>query len=294
MTTWYLQLVWRPSEYATHLLEVSQSLPARGVVLPALAFIGRHPLERRLSTLLDPAVIRTAPGLRAKSATMVAVIGVLLALTATRTLALAQTPGGQAPEPKSQAAKAESAEGLKRALSASDPDIRKAAALGIAATQDQDAAPQLRELSKSHDPATREAGLQGLAAMRVNDHAAYSAGLKDSDPGVRRAAAMGLATTRDAGSTTALIDVLSHDADPEVRTMSATALGAIGDAHAIPALIQATKDSNSSVRRFSVAALGFMGDRQGQAAVRAALNDSDPDVRAAAAISLAKFDGRTR
>jgi HEAT repeat protein len=92
----------------------------------------------------------------------------------------------------------------------------------------------------------------------------------------------------DASAVPALIQALK-DSEWFVRRYAAEALGQIGDASAVPALIQALKDSNEYVRRYAAEALGQIGDASAVAALIQALKDSEEYVRRYAALALGQI-----
>ncbi len=117
--------------------------------------------------------------------------------------------------------------------------------------------------------------------------------LKDSDAGVRHWAAMALAKYGAAAkpAVPALIAIL-NDPDPYVRVEAANALKSIDPVAAMPALINALKDSYGLVRALSAIALARYGPAAKPAvpALIALLNDADPGVRVEAASALKAID----
>ena len=79
-------------------------------------------------------------------------------------------------------------------------------------------------------------------------------------------------------------------APPEVRRLAVYALGEVGDASAVPALLEALKDSNEEVRRGAADALGEIGDASAAPALLEALKDSyDEEMLKHAAGALGKI-----
>jgi HEAT repeat protein len=89
------------------------------------------------------------------------------------------------------------------------------------------------------------------------------AALKDSDAGVRRAAADALGELDNRRAVPALIEAVK-DADPDVRRHAIDALGEIGDPRALDALTKALKDEDATIRRHAAAAIAEVsGDGSG-------------------------------
>jgi len=78
----------------------------------------------------------------------------------------------------------------------------------------------------------------------------------------------------------------------EIRTYILQALGKVGDESALPAILDAVKDSNSTIRRFAVSALADLGDTRAVDALIGALNDSETDIRVAATMALGRLGGK--
>ena len=112
---------------------------------------------------------------------------------------------------------------------------------------------------------SRAAALRSIGAFREDAAAAapeVAGSLKDSDPGVRIAAAWALSQMGPAGAkaVSGLIKSLA-DPDPLVRSMSAVALRSMGPkaVDAVPALIHALSDAEPTVRSPAADALGHIG-----------------------------------
>ena len=119
--------------------------------------------------------------------------------------------------------------------------------------------------------------------------AALIAALRDSDAGVRRAAAHSLGNIESARATEPLMAVL-RDPDAEVRKNAAWALGNIEDRRAVEGLIGALRDENAEVRNSAAWALGNIEDPRAADALAAALKDESAEVRKSAAWALGQLE----
>ena len=118
---------------------------------------------------------------------------------------------------------------------------------------------------------------------------ALIAALRDSDAGVRRAAAHSLGNIESTRATEALIAVL-RDSDAEVRQNAAWALGNIEDRRAVDGLIGALRDESHEVRNSAAWALGNLEDPRAADALTAALKDESAEVRKSAAWALGQLE----
>jgi HEAT repeat protein/beta-lactamase regulating signal transducer with metallopeptidase domain len=148
--------------------------------------------------------------------------------------------------------------------------------------------------------------------------------LKDSDAGVRRAAAQSLGNLHSRRAVTALIAVLD-DRDREVRSAAANALGNIEDSRAVGPLqllikdpsadvreqalgalsnlahedmptgpiVNALRDSKAAVRERAAQLLGRIGDHSAVGPLTAALHDLSADVRSQAIDALREIKDPT-
>ncbi len=101
----------------------------------------------------------------------------------------------------------------------------------------------------------------------------------------RRNAAWALGALDASEAVPALVEALK-DTDAGVREQVAWALGAIGDRRAVDGLIGALKDTAPGVRRQAAWALGAIGDSRSVAGLVACLKDTDAGVRKQAAWAL--------
>ena len=119
--------------------------------------------------------------------------------------------------------------------------------------------------------------------------AALIAALRDSDAGVRRAAAQSLGNIESPRAVDGLIGVL-RDSDVEVRRAAVWALGEIEDRRAVDALIPMLKDADPEVRKSAAWALGNIEDPRAADALAGALRDESVEVRKTAAWALGELE----
>ncbi len=112
--------------------------------------------------------------------------------------------------------------------------------------------------------------------------AALVGALKDSDPGVRAAAAHALGNLEDRGAANALAGVL-NDSDASVRRAATMALAEMEDRRAIPGLEKMLTDPDADVRQEAANHFDEFDLTEAPAGLLAALKDSDADVRHEAA-----------
>jgi HEAT repeat protein len=114
------------------------------------------------------------------------------------------------------------------------------------------------------------------------------------DPRVRRYLALALGRLGDRRAVPALLQAAKDSAangphaDPETQIYSVWALGAIGDPEAEPALAELARSEDPGVRKAAVHALGSLPGEHSRAALTGALADGVEDVRWNAAVALAR------
>ena len=106
--------------------------------------------------------------------------------------------------------------------------------------------------------------------------------LKDSDAGVRAAAAHALGNLEHKGAATPLAEAM-RDADPQVRQAATFALAELEDARAVPGLERLLTDADADVRQEAASKLGEFDLTEAPQALLAALKDPNADVRHQAA-----------
>jgi len=148
-------------------------------------------------------------------------------------------------------------DGLAKALTDPEKEIRVAAAKGLGMLHYGMAVPQLCAALKDHAPVVRRAAADALGLI---------GGERPVDP---------------------LIDLL-HDIAPEVRQSATDALRKIGPP-AVRALCKSLTSDNAPVRLSAVQILAQIGDSRVVKPLCNLLNDPDANVRQAAAKALVKF-----
>lgn len=164
---------------------------------------------------------------------------------------------------------------------------------------------------------------QSSDSSRAARVAALVAALKDSDPGVRAAAAQALGRLEDKSAGNALAALL-NDPSPEVQEQAIMSLAELEDPRAVPgleklltspdtdvreqaanrlgdvdltvapaSLINALKDPNADVREAALHSLGSIEDQKAVPAIIPMLNDPDRDVQEAAVDALQSIGGPT-
>ena len=111
--------------------------------------------------------------------------------------------------------------------------------------------------------------------------------LKDSDPGVRKAAVESLGRIGDVRAIEPLSGLLG-DSNVEVRQTAVEALGNLDDPKVVPALTKAAGDANPAVRREAAEALLGIDDESATTPLVKLLSDSDPKVRVTALEGLSR------
>ena len=130
---------------------------------------------------------------------------------------------------------------------------------------------------------------QASDSTRAARVAALTAALKDSDPGVRAAAAQALGRLDDKSAGNALAELL-RDPDPEVQQQAIMALAELEDPRAVPGLERLLTSGDADVRQEAANKLGDLELTTAPASLINALKDPNADVRQAAANSLGNID----
>lgn len=147
--------------------------------------------------------------------------------------------------------------------------------------------PTSRASSAKHAPSAAQG--QATDSSRAARVAALTAALKDSDPGVRAAAAKALGRLDDKSAGNALAELL-RDPDPEVQQQAIMALAELEDPRAVPGLERLLTSSDADVRQEAANKLGDLELTTAPPALINALKDPNSDVREAAAHSLGHIE----
>ena len=158
----------------------------------------------------------------------------------------------------------------------------------VAAAPAVNTAPAVRVLSAKHQvPDERQR--QGSDSSRAARVAALVTALKDTDPGVRAAAAEALGRLDDKSAANALAGLL-NDPSPEVQEHAVMALAELEDPRAVPGLEKLLTNPDADTRAQAASRLGDMGLTTAPASLINALKDPNADVRESAANSLGNIE----
>ena len=142
-------------------------------------------------------------------------------------------------------------------------------------------------LQAKRDPALKDPRFVDEAVRTFRE----SAG---DDPRVRRYLALALGRLGDDRAVPALLQAAKESAadgphaDPETQIYAVWALGAIGDPSAEPALMELARSEDAGVRKTAVHALGSFPGDESRVTLAGALADPIEDVRWNAAVALAR------
>jgi len=150
------------------------------------------------------------------------------------------------------------------------------------------ARPAARTLSAKNDESGRHQR-QDADSTRAARVAALVSALKDSDPGVRAAAAEALGRLDDKSAGNALAGLL-NDPSPEVQEHAVMALAELEDPRAVPGLEKLLASSDADTRQQAASRLGDLDLTVAPASLINALKDPNADVREAAANSLGNIE----
>jgi HEAT repeat protein len=184
-------------------------------------------------------------------------------------------------------------ERLHLALLLGQPEI--AAAEGRQILRLNPKAQPYRQPLQDRLPAVRANALKALALdppERPDPASLIKAGLKDSDPTVRREAAE---ATRilEPKEAIKLLRVAAKDSDWLTRATAARLFGQRGDASLIPDLFRMLQDADSYVRRFARRSLLELADKAKPDAYLPSLRSKDRTTQIVAALALVRLnDGR--
>ena len=299
----------RSIEYAEHLYQIAAALAGARAPSGALAMAQPSTLRARVGSILAASMNRSPLHWRALAGAAALALLVGLPLASIQLLG----EGRDAAERRAAV----------RALGSDDAVVRARAALDLGQRGADDARPALIEHLADVDPTVR--GMAAWALGRLGDRAARAAltgALQDSVASVREMAVAALGTledrravpdlarlTRDpemgvrgvltaalqqiggAEAGAVLADLVRHDPDEHVRDMSTWALRETLGRDAVPALIDALRDSVGHVRAMAARNLYDVPDpRAFDALVTAATTDPVRQVRVSASYSLGALE----
>jgi HEAT repeat protein len=182
---------------------------------------------------------------------------------------------------------------LIRALRDPVVDVRANSAWALGRIENGRALPPLMNLFSDDAEKVREAAVAAVGHMESTSAvpALIRVLRQDSSPRVRRVAAWALGELEARDAIDALGSVLARDADPGVREMAAWALGSIEDRRGAAPLAAAIRsDAEDRVRETAVWALGQMEDRSSIEVLGAATGDRSARVRGTAAWAIGQLD----
>ncbi|HEX5658177.1 MAG TPA: HEAT repeat domain-containing protein, partial [Polyangiales bacterium] len=204
-------------------------------------------------------------------------------------------------------------EALRSCVASADPDMQRAALLGLGLRADVSSLPTFLQAAHSDDAASRLVALSALASLHEPSALqALAAAARDDDESVRSAAvgylqaapggsplliallADGVERTRVASAlssphverVSSLLQGLA-DADDALATLLTSCLAKLGGTPGRDGLIAALMLDNKAARMAAAHALAALGTREATAALaQCAANDPDPELRRVAALHL--------
>jgi HEAT repeat protein len=210
---------------------------------------------------------------------------------------------------------ADAANALERLANVADPEIARAAIVGIGERGDASLRPIIAQALTSSDPAIRLVATSSLARFPGAEPELEQVVLADADLSVRRAAVELLGSNPSEVATQALVSLLAHEAHCELALAGLgqhlearvpalfTALRGANDAQARlllnvlsrsdlaaarRAIDEAFQLPNAAVRRAAAKILSLLLDDSAKSALaRAASSDADPEVRRISAAAIA-------
>jgi len=183
-------------------------------------------------------------------------------------------------------------EELRRAMTDSDPRVRRWAVERFGEQGDRQALPYLLTAVEDEDPWVRQAAVESLNQYGELALEPLQAVLQREQHYAVRIVALGLLgqVGRDNEQSVALLNKMLNDHDPRIREATVHALGNVGDSRSSNALHKAARDTNPEVRIAALKALAlYIRDASAQAAVEDHLDDTDDAVREVAADLLQRF-----
>jgi HEAT repeat protein len=178
---------------------------------------------------------------------------------------------------------------LRRALKASDADIRQKVLAGAVAK-----AVGAEGGGDELNPEVRRAiaiAINRLDAKIAQD--ALLAALSSGQPHLLGVGMSGLANLESHSGDAHMLELLNHE-DPNVRKGAVASLGKLRVTAALDKLIELLRDADSDVRREAVIALNHLKAKKALEFIAEAMGDDSPDVRQVAAIALGNAQSKNK
>lgn len=173
---------------------------------------------------------------------------------------------------------------LRRAASSDDPDVLRAALLGLGLAKDPEARALLTAAAQGREPATRLVALSAIFSLdTASTSEPFERAARDSDDAVRAAAIDYLAKSADSAATAALVQLLLDGVETE-RVLAALSTP---QAARVEGLLAALEQADAEIAQQLVSCLSRLRTEEGRAALFRALGSPSRDARLAAAHGLA-------
>ena len=148
-----------------------------------------------------------------------------------------------------------------------------------------------KSINNSSDPHIRRYATYFLGQLKGGrEIGCLTALLRDPDKGVRKQAAIALASSGQEGF--AVLSGLIDDPDWKVRYRVCEALGLMANRDALPLLAAALDDEKDHVRYMAAKSLGMLGEKDAERSLIPRLNDENVFVRKIVSVSLGKLGGK--
>lgn len=259
--------------------------PGRATAMRAL---GQCPEDPRVTSFLLRGLADAAPWVRYYACQSLGKLG--LEEAAPVIAPLVHDPAGQvrvaAVEALSHLKGRVAVDALQEAAGSSEPDLQRAALIGLGLQRRPESLPLLLTAASSSDAATRLVALSALAGFESPQVlAALGRAVSDNDEGVRTAAIGFLASAPGVEATRMLVDFL-HD-----EALRAPILAALATPHEdrVPGVLAMLDHATEEQAPWLTSVLARLRDAGGQAGLHRALRSANPAARKAAAAALAEI-----
>jgi HEAT repeat protein len=303
---------------ARSLLIEAAARPAERDRVAAMRGLGQSAPDQDVIDMLLHAVRDEQPWVRYYACQA---LGKLRAHAATAAVAaLLDDPAGQvrvaAVEALAHLEGAVALDALRKAAEADEPDIQRAALIGLGLTRNESSLPVIIEACRGPSAATRQVALFALQSFAAPEAvAALSDALDDADEGVRLAAIGLLAAMPAREATQRLVGALRDErvrshivqalaapahgrvegllealqtADEELAPLLVSALGRVDPLDATGAMLEALRMTNGAARKAAAAMLAAQATHKSLSALKQqALEDPSDEVRRVCALLLA-------